>query len=216
MRQLGVSIYPDQTDIADDKKYLDLAHKYGFTRVFTSLLQLVGDDGADILGQFKETVAYANSLNFKVVVDINPDLFQSLNIKYDDLLFFSDLGVWGLRLDEGFTGLEEAQMTRNPYGLKIELNISAGTNYVDRIMAGGNAKGAAFAAIKAAKEGHFEESHAKLKESDGFMVDAHNAQTAMLTAEARGDHTEVSLLMFHAQDHIMNAITFRDLAGEIV
>lgn len=93
MRQLDVSIYPDQTDIADDKKYLDLAHKYGFTRVFNSLLQLVGDDGADILGQFKETVAYASSLNFKVVVDINPDLFQSLNIKYDDLLFFSDLGV---------------------------------------------------------------------------------------------------------------------------
>ena len=84
------------------------------------------------------------------------------------------------------------------------------------IMAGGNAKGAAFSAIKAAKEGDFTEAHDKLKESDGFMVDAHNAQTAMLTAEAQGNHTEVSLLMVHAQDHIMNAITFRDLAGEIV
>lgn len=42
MRQLGVSIYPDQTDIADDKKYLDLAHKYGFTRVFTSLTTIGG------------------------------------------------------------------------------------------------------------------------------------------------------------------------------
>lgn len=134
MRQLGVSIYPDHTSFADDKKYLDLAHKYGYTRIFTSLLQLVGENGEDILGKFKQTIAYANELGFKVVVDINPDLFKSLNIKYDDLSFFSDLGVWGLRLDEGFTGLEEAQMTRNPFGLKIEINISAGTNYVDRIM----------------------------------------------------------------------------------
>ncbi|MDN6046447.1 MAG: PTS lactose/cellobiose transporter subunit IIA, partial [Lactiplantibacillus plantarum] len=38
----------------------------------------------------------------------------------------------------------------------------------------------------------------------------------MLTAEAQGEHTHVSLLLVHSQDHIMNAITFRDLAGEVV
>jgi PTS system cellobiose-specific IIA component len=38
----------------------------------------------------------------------------------------------------------------------------------------------------------------------------------MLTAEAQGDHAKVTLLMVHSQDHLMNAITFRDLAGEIV
>jgi PTS system cellobiose-specific IIA component len=84
------------------------------------------------------------------------------------------------------------------------------------IMAGGNAKSAAMEAIRAAKAGTFDVADAKLKEADSFMVDAHNAQTAMLTKEAQGEHTEVSLLMVHAQDHIMNAITFRDLAGEIV
>ncbi|WP_143800250.1 PTS lactose/cellobiose transporter subunit IIA, partial [Oenococcus oeni] len=45
---------------------------------------------------------------------------------------------------------------------------------------------------------------------------AHNSQTDMLTKEANGDHAKVTLLMVHSQDHIMNAITFRDLAGEIV
>ncbi|WP_125570513.1 PTS lactose/cellobiose transporter subunit IIA [Lacticaseibacillus songhuajiangensis] len=84
------------------------------------------------------------------------------------------------------------------------------------IMAGGNAKSAAMEAIRAAKAGTFDVADAKLKEADSFMVDAHNAQTGMLTKEAQGEHTEVSLLMVHAQDHIMNAITFRDLAGEIV
>ncbi|MCT1177712.1 PTS lactose/cellobiose transporter subunit IIA, partial [Pediococcus pentosaceus] len=40
--------------------------------------------------------------------------------------------------------------------------------------------------------------------------------TGMLTEEAKGNHAKVSLLTVHSQDHIMNAITFRDLAGEIV
>lgn len=84
------------------------------------------------------------------------------------------------------------------------------------IMNGGNAKGSAFEAIKAAKKGDFDEAEAKLKESDKFLSEAHNSQSGMLTKEANGDHVPVSLLMVHAQDHIMNAITFRDLAGEMV
>ncbi len=38
----------------------------------------------------------------------------------------------------------------------------------------------------------------------------------MLTKEAQGDHMKVTLLVVHSQDHLMNAITFRDLAGEMV
>lgn len=84
------------------------------------------------------------------------------------------------------------------------------------IINGGNAKSSAFEAINAAKEGDFTKADEKLKESDGFLTEAHNAQTSMLTDEANGDHAKVTLLTVHSQDHIMNAITFRDLAGEIV
>ncbi|HJF20203.1 MAG TPA: PTS lactose/cellobiose transporter subunit IIA, partial [Enterococcus columbae] len=38
----------------------------------------------------------------------------------------------------------------------------------------------------------------------------------MLTQEASGNPIEVRLLTVHSQDHLMNAITFRDLAGEVV
>ena len=134
MRMLGVSVYPEQSEYQKDCEYLNLAHKYGFERVFTSLLQLEGENGEDILPKFKSVVSYANSLGMKVIVDINPGLFKELNIQYDDLKFFHDLHVWGLRLDEGFSGLEEAKMTRNPYGLKIELNMSRGTHYLQEIM----------------------------------------------------------------------------------
>lgn len=84
------------------------------------------------------------------------------------------------------------------------------------IINGGKAKSSAFEAINAAKEGDFKRADEKLKESDGFLTEAHNAQTGMLTEEANGNHAKVTLLTVHSQDHIMNAITFRDLAGEIV
>lgn len=134
MRQLGILVYPDHTSLAEDQRYLDLAAKYGYKRIFTSLLQLHGDAGEDNLERFKATIDYANKLGFKTIVDINPALFTDLGVTYDDLHFFHDLGVWGLRLDEGFTGVEEARMTRNPFGLKIEINMSAGTNYLASIM----------------------------------------------------------------------------------
>ncbi|WP_285023745.1 DUF871 domain-containing protein [Lactococcus garvieae] len=133
MGKIGISIYPEKSTFEKDKAYLDLAHKYGFKRVFTSLLEINGDKETVIKG-FKKVVEYASSLEMEVMVDISPRLFETLSISYDDLSFFNELCADGIRLDLGFTGHEEAKMTRNPYGLKIEINMSSGTNYVDNIM----------------------------------------------------------------------------------
>ena len=84
------------------------------------------------------------------------------------------------------------------------------------IINGGNAKSLAFEAIYAAKEGNFEQAREKLDEADQALTEAHNSQTDMLTQEASGHPVEVRLLTVHSQDHLMNAITFRDLAGEVV
>lgn len=84
------------------------------------------------------------------------------------------------------------------------------------IMAGGNAKAHAVEAITAAKKGDFTEAEKKLEEANQAIADAHNTQTEMLTAEARGEHTPIDLYMVHAQDHLMTGITFVDLAKEIV
>lgn len=133
MGKLGISIYPERSTFKKDKAYLDLAHKYGFKRVFTSLLQ-IEDDKEKVLADFSKVVEYANQLGMEVMVDINPALFEQLGISYDDLSFFHKMGAYGIRLDIGFTGAEEAKMTRNPYGIKIEINMSSGTSYVDNIM----------------------------------------------------------------------------------
>ena len=84
------------------------------------------------------------------------------------------------------------------------------------IVNGGNAKSSAFEAIYAAKEGNFATADAKLKEADDALSAAHNAQTGMLTDEANGKHAHVGLLTVHSQDHLMTAITFRDLAVEMI
>lgn len=84
------------------------------------------------------------------------------------------------------------------------------------IMHGGNAKSNAMEAIQAAKKGDLDEASNKLNDSDEALKKAHNSQTNLLTKEASGSSIEISLLMVHGQDHLMNAITFKDLASEII
>lgn len=81
---------------------------------------------------------------------------------------------------------------------------------------GGNARSLAMKAMYAAKAGNFEEAQELLKASNESILQAHNMQTQLLTKEASGERSEVSLLMVHAQDHLMNAMTVKDLATEIV
>ena len=41
-RALGVSVYPDHSDINQDKAYLKKASECGFTRIFMSMLEGFG------------------------------------------------------------------------------------------------------------------------------------------------------------------------------
>lgn len=84
------------------------------------------------------------------------------------------------------------------------------------IMHGGDAKSSAMEAIYAAKSGNFDEADEKIEAADTALSNAHKSQTSLLTEEASGDSVELSLLMVHGQDHLMNAITFKDLATEVI
>lgn len=133
MIKLGISIYPMHNSVNEIKKYIDLAAKYNFKRVFTCLLSVEGEKER-IVKEFKEIIEHANKYNMEVIADISPRVFKELGISYEDLSFFKEIGVYGIRLDEGFTGLEESIMSFNKEGLKIELNMSSGTKYVDNII----------------------------------------------------------------------------------
>lgn len=84
------------------------------------------------------------------------------------------------------------------------------------ILHGGNGKSSSMEAIAAAKRGDFTEARAKLQEAADALNEAHHVQTSLIQGEIRGEKVEISLLMVHAQDHLMNAITLKDLATEFV
>ncbi len=80
----------------------------------------------------------------------------------------------------------------------------------------GDARSSALEAIAEAKKGNFEAAQAKLTQADEAASAAHKSQTELIQAEAGGEGVEISLLLIHAQDHLMNAMTVRQLAEEII
>jgi cellobiose PTS system EIIA component len=84
------------------------------------------------------------------------------------------------------------------------------------ILHGGNGRSAAMEALLAARQGDFEGAREKLKEAENALNEAHHIQTSLIQGEIKGEKTEISLLMVHAQDHLMNAMTVKDLAAEMV
>lgn len=133
MRKLGVSIYPDKTSVAEIKTYLEKTSKLGFNRIFTCLLS-VSKPKEEITADFQSIHEYAHELGFEIILDVSPRVFNELGISYSDLTFFKELKADGIRLDLGYSGSEESLMTFNPHDLKVEINMSNDTHYVDTIM----------------------------------------------------------------------------------
>lgn len=132
MRQIGLSIYPDHSNEEQDKAYLLLGKKYGFTRIFMSMLE--AKDVKTTERKFKKIIEFGNEHGFQTTLDVSPRIFNQLGISYTDLSFFKKLGVSAVRLDQGFNGITEADLSYNPEGLIIELNMSNDTGYLDNIL----------------------------------------------------------------------------------
>ena len=80
------------------------------------------------------------------------------------------------------------------------------------ILYGGNGR----SAIQCAKERNFKEAEMLISEAEKEINKAHKFQTELLQDEANGESSELNLLLIHSQDHLMNAITVKDLANEMV
>lgn len=133
MRKLGISIYPEKSNLKEIKSYIKKASNIGASRIFSCLLS-VNKDKELIKKEFLEIHNYAKKLGYEIFLDVNPRVFKELDISYNDLKFFKELNADGIRLDMGFTGLEESLMTFNPYNLKIEVNMSNFTHMIDTVM----------------------------------------------------------------------------------
>lgn len=132
MRRLGFSVYPQHSETSEITAYIELAHKYGFTRIFTCLISL---DSESERQKMKDVNKFAADLGIEVIADVAPEVFEDLGIDYTGISKLKEeYHLAGIRLDMGFSGHEEAIMSLDPCDLKIELNVSIGTKYLETIL----------------------------------------------------------------------------------
>lgn len=71
-------------------------------------------------------------------------------------------------------------------------------------------------AIKAAKQRNFNLAEELMKKGEQSLVQAHKAQTDLLSAEVNGEELSFSILLIHAQDHFMHAMTYQQTAKDFI
>lgn len=121
---LGFSVYFGLDNTMEENIYLLInAEKLGFTRIFTSLH--IPEANYDKLKvEVSEFFKLAKEKNMDIISDISPNTFKFLELENMDLQGLMKLGVKTIRLDFGYTEYEIAKMSKNTYGIKIQLNAS--------------------------------------------------------------------------------------------
>lgn len=84
------------------------------------------------------------------------------------------------------------------------------------IVKSGEAKSCCMRAIAAARVENYVEADRLLEDASDYLAGAHLLQTGLLSEEANGNVHEITLLMIHAQDHLMNTMTVKDLGSEMI
>lgn len=123
----GISVFIGMNyTLEQNIEYIKKAYELGFTSIFTSL-HIPEADYKKATYEFKEMLKVTNELGMNVIADISPRAFEYLGIDRNDIKKIKELGVYGIRLDFGFTPEEMSSFTTNPYGLVIEINASTVT-----------------------------------------------------------------------------------------
>lgn len=138
MHSLGISVYPDKSDISEVYAYMEKAAQLGYKRIFTCFLSIPDDKRESYLVEFKEFMTKAHELGFIVAADTNPAVFDIIGATPNNLKPFADLGLDIIRLDGNFGTQGDIAVTRNPYGIQIEFNASMDAGVDLLIKNGGN------------------------------------------------------------------------------
>ncbi|CAM3774677.1 MULTISPECIES: PTS N,N'-diacetylchitobiose transporter subunit IIA [Rahnella] len=84
------------------------------------------------------------------------------------------------------------------------------------IINSGQARSLAYSALKKAKEGDFEQARAVMAQSRMALNEAHLIQTKLIEEDQGEGKTKVSLVLVHAQDHLMTSMLARELIAELI
>jgi uncharacterized protein len=120
----GFSVYfgLDNTKEESIQLFKD-AHSLGFGRIFTSLH--IPEANYEVLKvEVREFFNVAKEYDMDIISDISPNTFKFLDLEDMDLKGLRDMGVKTIRIDFGYSEENIAKMSRNEYGIKIQLNAS--------------------------------------------------------------------------------------------
>lgn len=84
------------------------------------------------------------------------------------------------------------------------------------IVNAGQSRSLCFEALHAARQGNLDEAKSLLREADGYARQAHKMQTKLIEQDAGEARQPMTLIMVHAQDHLMNSLFARELSEEII
>ena len=84
------------------------------------------------------------------------------------------------------------------------------------IVHSGNARAHAYEAFDLALSSDFATAKTKLQEATTELNLAHSTQTGLIQAEASGNGAPLSLLLVHAQDHLMSAMVELNLMERLI
>ena len=80
----------------------------------------------------------------------------------------------------------------------------------------GQARSLAYGALKMAKQGDFESAKAMMDQSRLALNEAHLVQTKLIEGDQGEGKMKVSLVLVHAQDHLMTSMLARELVTELI
>ena len=80
----------------------------------------------------------------------------------------------------------------------------------------GEAKTGYMKAISLAKEGKNQEAQEEIRKGNQTLAKAHHEHFEFVQREASGEKVEYSVLLMHAEDQLLTAEVFRDMAVEFL
>lgn len=84
------------------------------------------------------------------------------------------------------------------------------------IINSGQARSLAYAALKQAKQGDFAAAKTMMEQSRMALNEAHLVQTKLIEGDQGEGKMKVSLVLVHAQDHLMTSMLARELVSELI
>ncbi|RQM68566.1 PTS N,N'-diacetylchitobiose transporter subunit IIA [Aeromonas enteropelogenes] len=84
------------------------------------------------------------------------------------------------------------------------------------IINSGQARSLAYTALKKAKEGDLAAAHQLMAQSREALNAAHLVQTQLIEGDQGEGKIPVTLVLVHAQDHLMTAMLARELISELI